>query len=148
MGIRDLSESTPTTASQVPFYDPTNGVDRRCSVSALQALVDPAATDAPITQYESPGATGFSVTIAPAADGGGVFLLLAPGGAYATGTLVLPTGHDGQEITVHCRAFAVTALTVTPVAGDSTSGAPTTLAAGGFFRLRFDAVNSLWCRVG
>lgn len=148
MGIRDLSEGTPTAAAQIPFFDTDNGVDRRCSLATMRALLDPAASDAPTTQYASPGATGFSVTIQPVDNGRSVFLLLAPGGTYATGTLVLPAGMDGQEITVHCRTFAVTALTVTPATGDSVSGAPTTLAAGSFMRLRFDGVNRLWCRVG
>jgi hypothetical protein len=148
VSIRAFSQGTPTLASQIPFYDPENGVDRRCSVSELRSLLDPAQNDAPVTQYAAPGASGFSVTVAPAEDGGNVFLLLSPGGAYATGTIVLPAGQDGQEITAHCRAFAVTALTVTPATDDNTSGAPTTLAAGGFFRLRFDGVNRLWCRVG
>lgn len=148
MGIRDLSEGTPTAAAQIPYFDADNGVDRRCSVATMQALLDPAASDAPTTQYASPGATGFSVTVEPAEAGRGVFLLLSPGGTYATGTLVLPPGQDGQELVIHCRTFAVTALTVTPASGDSVSGAPTALAAGGSFRLRFDAVNRLWCRVG
>lgn len=148
MSIQQFSQGTPTTASQIPFYDPDNGADRRCSVTALKEVLGIEAAAAPVTQYASPGASGFSVTIAPPADGTSMFLLLAPGGAYATGVIVLPTGVDGQEVTVHCRAFAVTALTVTPAAGESTSGAPTTLAAGGFFRLRFDEINNLWCRVG
>ena len=77
----------------------------------------------------------------------GVFLLLSPGGAYAAGTIVLPSGVEAQEILVHCRQ-AVTALTVTPQPGNTISGAPTTIAAGGFFRLRFDSVESIWARIG
>lgn len=100
-----------------------------------------------VTQYAAPSATGFSVTIAPTTSGTSMFLLLSQGGAYAAGTVVLPAGVDGQEVLVHSRQ-AVTTLTVTPATGDTASGAPTTLTAASFFRLRYDGVNKLWCRVG
>lgn len=148
MGIQTLSQGTPTSASQVPFYDPDNGVDRRCSVADLQAAMGVSAVAGPVTQYASPGASAFSITIAPPTDGDSMFLLVKPLALYAAGTLVLPTGVDGQEVIVHYAGFGVTALTVTPAAGESVSGAPTTMAAGAFFRLRFDEVNNLWCRIG
>lgn len=95
------------------------------------------------TQYEAPTATGFSVTIAK----GNCWLVLTPNAAYAAGTLVLPTGADGQEVLVICTQD-VTALTVTPAAGNSAVGAPTGLTANGFFRMRFDGTLSRWYRVG
>ena len=149
MSIERLSTGTPTTASQVPFYDLTNGQDRRASLNDIITVIQSETTAGSgfITQYSSPGATGFSITVTPPTSGASVFLLISPGGTYATGTIVLPDGVEGQEVLVHCRQI-VTALTVTPFSGDSTSGAPTTIAAGGFFRLRFDSINSLWARIG
>ena len=149
MGIQNLNQGTLSAASQIPFYDTQNGTDRRASVSDLAAAVE-ASLSTPsgyVTQYASPGATGFSVTVAPPTAGASMFLLLSPGGTYATGTVVLPVGADGQEVLVHSRQ-TVTALTVTPASGSTASGAPTTITAGSFFRLRYDSINALWCRVG
>lgn len=140
---------TLSASDLVAIFSTGLGNDAAATLATLQAYLQQQLTadSAPITQYAAPGASGFSVTIAPPEAGTSVFLLLQPGGAYAAGTLVLPTGVDGQEVTVHCRAFAVTTLTITPASGQSTSGAPTTIAAGGYFRLRFDGINSLWARV-
>lgn len=151
MAIDKLSRvSELQTSDLVALFSGSLGQDAAATLSTLLTFLQGQLTDASaaVTQYASPGATGFSVTVAPPTDGASVFLLLAPGGTYATGTLVLPSGTDGQEVTVHCRGFAVTALTVTPATDESTSGAPTTIAAGGFFRLRFDEINNLWCRIG
>ena len=147
--IQRLNSGTLSAGSSIPFYDPANGRDLKASISELATLLQSllSVDDDFMSQYAVPGATGFSVTVAPQTAGQSVFLLLSPGGAYAAGTLVLPTGVDGQQLLVHCRQ-AVTALTVTPATDNNISGAPTTLAAGGFFRLRFDGVNKLWCRVG
>ena len=146
MSIEKLSQGDPTVSAQVPFYDPINGQDRRCSVTDLLELLTSQAAGV-VTQYAAPGASGFSVTISPPVAGTSMFLLLSPGGAYAAGTIVLPSAIDGQEIAIHSRQ-AVTTLTVTPATGDSLSGSPTTIAAGGFFKLRYDGVLDLWCRVG
>jgi hypothetical protein len=149
MAIDRLNQSSINSASQIPFYDPANGADRRASVAQLATVLQTLLTSLGgfVTQYAAPVATGFSVTVAPPTSGASVFLLLSQGGAYAAGTLVLPAGVDGQEVLIHSRQ-AVTTLTVTPASGDTVSGAPTTFAAAGFARLRFDGVNRLWCRVG
>ncbi len=149
MAIDRLNQSSISSASQIPFYDPANGADRRASVAQLATVLQTLLTSLGgfVTQYAAPVATGFSVTVAPPTSGASVFLLLSQGGAYAAGTLVLPVGVDGQEVLIHSRQ-AVTTLTVTPASGDTVSGAPTTFSAAGFARLRFDGVNRLWCRVG
>jgi hypothetical protein len=149
MSIQRLNQSGITAGSQIPFYDPSNGADRRASVTELAAVMQSLLTSLGgfVTQYAAPVATGFSVTVSPPTAGASVFLLLSQGGAYAAGTLVLPAGVDGQELLVHSRQ-AVTALTLTPASGDAVSGAPADFTAGGFCRLRFDGINRLWCRVG
>ena len=101
------------------------------------------------TQYSAPSATGFSVTIAPPNDGASVYLLLTPAAGYATGTIVLPavaSCEHGQEVMVSCTQ-SVTTLTLSGN-GATVNGAPTTLAANGFFRLKFDGVFDAWYRVG
>lgn len=151
MAIERLNQGTPSAASQIPFYDPQNGQDRKMSVDQLAALLEEELTPGGslLTQYAAPNATGFNVAIAPPTNGASVFLLLTPAGAYAAGTITLPAQAvciDGQELLVTCTQ-AVTALTVAGN-GSTVNGAPAALAANGFFRLRFDGVFKAWYRVG
>lgn len=150
MAIERLNQGTATGASQLPFYDPTNGQDRKASLLELAAVIQEllGATDDYISAYDTP-ATGFTVSILPFQPGGSVFHLLTPLAPLASGTIVLPLKDQcqhGQEVMVHSTQ-TITALTVDGN-GAGLSGAPTTLASGGFFRLRFDAVNEAWYRVG
>ena len=71
-----------------------------------------------------------------------------PAATYANGTLVLPAVAncaDKQEILVNSTQI-VTALAIT-ANGATVKGAPTTLAANAFFKLRFDGVLKTWYRV-
>lgn len=152
MAINKLSTGTPTSASQVPFYDPTNGQDRRASLDAIADVIQAELTPAGgfVTQYASPAATGFTVAIAPPTNGTSMFLLLTPTGAFAAGTITLPlqtTLVDRQELLVHTTQ-AITTLTINLNGATAANGAPTTLAQFGFFRLRYDAINKSWYRVG
>lgn len=153
MGIKDIAQGTPTSASQIPFYDPTNGVDRRASLATIAAEVasiNGSATNGFERQGYSPAATGWSVTVAPDVSGASVHMLITPVAGYAAGTIVLPavaTVIDGQEVLVTCTQ-SVTTLTVSANGATAVNGAPTTLAANAFFRLRFDEINDSWYRVG
>lgn len=151
MAIERLNQGTPAASSQVPIYDPTNGVDRRISITQLaellQTLLSP--SSGLVTQYAAPNATGFNVLVAPPVNGSSIYLRLTPLAGYAAGTVTLPplaSCIDGQELLVSCTQ-AVTTLTVAGN-GATVNGAPTTLAANAFFRLRFDAVSGSWARVG
>lgn len=151
MAIERLNQGTLTSASSLPFYDPTNGQDRRSSVSQLTEVIQASLTTSSgfITQYSAPSATGFSVTLAPVTDGASVYLLLTPAAGYAAGTIVMPAvaaSVHGQEVLVSSTQ-AVTTLTVSGN-GATLNGAPTALTANAFFRLRFDGVFSAWYRVG
>ena len=53
---------------------------------------------------------------------------------------------DKQEVTLH-TVQALSSLTVDGN-GATVNGAPASLAANGFFRLRFDAQSVAWYRVG
>lgn len=151
--IQNLNQGALSSASQLPFGDPTNGVDRRASVADLAAVLSPllAAIGAAYipAQYSAPAATGFNVQIAPPTDGASVYLLLTPVAAYAAGTITLPAQalcQDGQLLQVSTTQ-AVTTLTVAGN-GSTVNGAPATLAANGFFTLRFDGVFKAWYRIG
>lgn len=141
--------SSLSNADQVPIWQSDNGGVRKCSLSLLKTFInaDITASDDKVTQYASPSATGFSVTLTDDSDS--KWLVLTPTAGFAAGTIVLPSYAncaDRQEILVNSTQ-AVTTLTITPN-GSTVTGAPTTLAANAFFRLRFDAINSTWYRVG
>lgn len=146
--INNLNTATPTTAAQIPFYDPASGQDRRMSVSDLLTLLT-TATSGLVTQYSSPNATAFNVLVAPAVQGQSVWLLITPLAGYAAMTITLPVGSDGQEVLVSCTQ-AITTLTVTGAtvgaSAQPVNGAPATLAANASFRLRFDGVAKSWYR--
>lgn len=151
--INQLSASDSISAGDLfVIYSAANGDARKVAASLLLTFLqaDLTSTGGFETQYYNPAATGFSVTVAPTVDGGGVYLLMSPGGAYAAGTIVLPalaTCEDGQEVLVSCRQ-AVTALTVSGNGAVAVNGAPTTLAANAYFKLRYDGVTQSWYRVG
>jgi hypothetical protein len=149
--INSLSQTDIAAADSLPFASATNGADRRTSVTQLVALIQSLLTvdDGMLTQYAAPNATGFGVQIAPPTAGGSVYLLLTPAAGYAAGTITLPAQAecvDGQQLLVSCTQ-AVTTLTVAGN-GSTVNGAPATLAANAFFRLRFDGVFKAWYRVG
>lgn len=136
-------------SDQVPIYSSRNGDARKASMSAIAAFLQSLITsvDDKITQYSAPSATGFSVQINDSSES--VWLVLTPVAGYAAGSIVLPSVAnciDHQEVLINCTQ-AVTALTVSGN-GATVTGAPTTLAANGFFRLRFDGVTDTWYRVG
>ena len=123
------------------FAVSVNGQDYRIAPDAIVDYLNDALTfpGGLTTQYASPSATGFSVTIAD----GNTHLILTPVAGYAAGTIVLPTASDGEEVLVNTTQ-AVTTLTIT----GTQIGSPTTLAANAFFRLKYDAIAATWYRVG
>lgn len=140
---------TPSGSDLLPIYSQTNGDARKISLTNLLAFFSGLVTanDDKVTQYAAPTATGFSVTISNGSNS--VWLVLTPLAGYAAGTLTLPAVAncvDRQEVLVNTTQ-AVTTLTVSGN-GANVIGAPTTLAANAFFRLRFDAVLDVWYRVG
>jgi hypothetical protein len=151
--ITQLNSAASLSASDLlAIWSASGGDTRKASLATLVAFLQEQLTegDSLQTQYASPAATGFSVTIAPTTAGNDVWLLLTPLAGYAAGTIVLPavaTCIDQQEVQVSCTQ-AVTTLTVSGNGATAVNGAPATLAANGFFRLRFDAVQQSWYRVG
>jgi hypothetical protein len=149
MAISNLTNLTDYTqlsgSDTVPFSSVFAGDDARASWTVIAQFLSTIITNpsALTTQYATPIATGFSVAITASS----TWLILTPLAGYAAGTLVLPASP------VHCSEFlvnttqAVTTLTVSGN-GKTVVGAPTTLAANAFFRLRYNSLNSTWFRVG
>jgi len=142
--INQLSATdTLTGGDLLPVYTQNQGDARKCSITTLMDYVNANVTTVTQnTQYAAPAATGFSVSV----NTGNVWLILTPVSTYAAGAIVLPAGaSDKNTVTVNCTQI-VTSLTVS--SGATVVGAPTTLAANGFFTLRFDAATSAWYRIG
>lgn len=145
--MTDTNINKLTTASAiaagdlVAIWSQAYGAEQSASLTAISAAINSLLTvGQKVTQYAAPGATGFAVVITKAE----TWLVLTPLAAYAAGTITLPTGVDRAEVLVNTTQ-TVTALTIN---GGTVSGGPTTLAAGGFFRLRYDGVLAIWYRVG
>lgn len=150
--IDQLSSVTSlSSADQVPIYSGAAGTARKVSMPVLAAHLKAINEGEPDnTVYPLIGdGSSFAASAAPIVEGANVWLQIAPATDVATGVIALPTSAmraEGQEVLVTCTK-AVTTLTVT---GDDAAayGAPVTLAAHGFFRLRFDLIAQAWFRVG
>ncbi len=150
MQINQLSTVDAVSAGDLAvIFSQQNGDARAAAMSVLLEYFQSQLTAGGdlITQYSAPNATAFSATIAPPVDGANMHLLLTPTAAFAAGTVILPAlPVDGQQIVV-TTTQTITALTVNGN-GSTVNGAPTTLAANGFFRLKYDGVFRAWFRIG
>lgn len=153
MAIQNLNQGAPSLSSSVPFYDAANGRDARCSITELQALIlNGLSSSGMQTQYAAPNASGFAISVSPTVLGASVWLLLTPLASYAVLTVTLPAGVDGQEVLIFSTQPVTGSLlvlgTTVGASPQPINGAPATLAANGFFRMRFDGVSGSWYRVG
>lgn len=142
--INQLSTlSTLQGGDLLAVWSTNNGDSRKSSITTLMNYVNANVTTVTQnTQYASPAATGFSITV----NTGNVWLLMTPVSTYAAGAVVLPTGaSDKDTVTVNCTQI-VTSLTVS--SGATVVGAPTTLAANDFFTMRYDGATTSWYRIG
>lgn len=148
MTIRQLNVTqTVSSGDLVPTYPNTQGVDSAITWgNVIDSLgIKTGSGGARITQYAVP-TTGGTVKATPVNTGDNVWLLLTPVGTLATLTITLfDAPQDQQEINVSTTQ-TLTALTVGGN-GKTVLGAPTTLAANGFFTLRYDGVNQTYYRV-
>jgi len=142
--INQLSTlSTLQGGDLLAVWSTNNGDSRKSSITTLMNYVNANVTTVTQnTQYASPAATGFSITV----NTGNVWLLMTPVSTYAAGSVILPAGaSDKDTVTVNCTQI-VTSLTVS--SGATVVGAPTTLAANDFFTMRYDGATTSWYRVG
>ena len=157
--INQLTQATELSAGDLfPIFATNHGDARAAPLTLLQEYMQDNlefSTNAGYaTQYASPSASGFNVAVTDGSSDGitdtNVHLILTPLAGYAAGTITLPARSglvDKQEVLVNCTQ-SVTALTIALNGASGAIGAPTTLAANAFFRLKFDAVTSNWYRVG
>jgi hypothetical protein len=139
---------TPSTADQIPVYSSSNGDARRMPINALLGLFQSTFSSPTLAvQVYTPG-TGFNIA-APTPSSTQQWLCIQPAGTLATGTVTMPlntTTPDGTEILV-TTTQQITAFTVGANGAAQVFGAPTTLAANAFFRLRFIAAQNSWYRI-
>jgi hypothetical protein len=125
-------------------YSPTNGDARRISVSSLIEYFQANFADPNyLTIINAPTNSGFNLQLG--AQTQSIFLILNPSGAFAAGTITLPpvaSCFDGQEILV-ASSQSIAALTVNGN-GATLVGAPSALGIGGFFTIRFNALQGAW----
>jgi len=131
---------------QFAVYNNGNGDARKVSASALASYVNGLESSDTTTQYNSP-LTGFVLPLE--ASPVKTFVVLTPAGTLSIGTLVLPlaTGMaDRAEITV-VTTEAIAHLNFTLNGATAIYGEPTTLAAEGYFTLKYDSGLNSWFRV-
>jgi hypothetical protein len=147
---------TVTAGDLLVVYSQNNGDSRKAAISVLQKYMQNNLTfssgfGAYTTQYSSPASSDFDIAVTDGDDDDeNVHLILTPTGAFSDGAITLPASTsavDKQEVLFNTTQ-AVTTFTVNGNGATSVVGAPTTLAANDFFRLKYDAATSNWYRVG
>jgi hypothetical protein len=141
-----LAQVSP--GDQIPVYVPNNGDARRLPISQLlQYFQQTFASPTLATNVYTPG-TGFNVAVpTPVADQ--QWMLIQPAGTLASGTVTLPLNTqtpDGTEVLV-TTTQQITSFTLGINGASASYGAPTTLAATDFFRMRFVQATNSWYRI-
>lgn len=146
---RPLNQADVATTSQ--FEHKKNGVWYWDTIANLVALVTSSLTTsyrpAFDTQYSSP-LTGTTVAITDSS--ANTHLILTPAGTIAALTITLPLSSnavDKQEVLVSCSQI-VSSLTISANGASSVVGGLSAFTAGGFMRLKYDALFNAWNRVG
>lgn len=150
--INELDSATSLNAAdKVPIYSTTDGDARKASLTLLAQFFQSQLTGAGFyTQRVAPSSTGYTVQVAPLVAGSNVWLLLKQSGALAAGTIKLPLAAeclDKQELLVSATQ-SLTTLTFDGNGAAAVLGAPTTLTANVFFRLKYDLIDNTWYRIG
>jgi len=147
MAIQNL-DNVDSINNSTLFAVNQNSLDYNCTGKVVADFIQENTTlgDGKVIQYASPIAGS---TVAISGTNNSVWLVLTPISTVATLTILLPEVSGcaaNQEILVNTTQ-TITALTVN-LNGAVGGGVPTTLAANGFFRLRFEPVIQKWYRVG
>lgn len=132
----------------LPVYVQNNGDARKVSINQLlQYFQTTFAAPTVSTNLYTPG-TGFNVTV-PTPVSEQQWMILQPAGTLATGTITLPlntTSPDGTEVLITTTQI-ITTFTLALNGASAAFGAPTTLAANAFFRVRFYQATNSWYRI-
>lgn len=139
--------SSISSGEQLPVYSPNNGDARRVSIGTLLNYFEQTfASPSLATNFYTPG-TGFNIAVpTPVSQ---QWILIQPAGTLAAGTVTLPLNTqtpDGTEILVTTTQI-ITTFTLALNGATAAFGAPTTLAANAYFRMRFVQSTNSWYRI-
>lgn len=153
-GCANNSTTTVKLSDRFDYCSASNSDQRSDSFSSLFELFESNLNSSfkadAETQKESP-LTGTTVQIRD--DTEDVWLILTPVGTladldfkYPIASGSSPNATDKQEVTVSTTQI-LTAVTHDGN-GATVLGAPTSMTANGFFRMKYDSVNNTWYRIG
>ncbi len=148
--INQLSQMSQVSgADLLAVYSSNNGDARKLSISALLNYFQQTFASPTMATSVYVPTTGFSIAV-PTPVSQQQWMLLQPAGTLASGTITLPLNTatpDGTEVLITSTQI-VTTLTISLNGATAANGAPTTLAANGFARLRFVLSTNSWYRIG
>lgn len=127
----------------VPVYAQSNGDARAAPMSAILAFVENNFASPDYQNITVAPLDGFTIELDKSTKS--IWLILSPAAGLTLGTIVLPEPadcFDGQTIVV-TSSEAIAGLVVNGNGG-TVNGAPSAIAADGFFSLRFHRVTSTW----
>jgi hypothetical protein len=139
--------TTITSSDKVSIFSAASGYWAKASLSTLLTWLRANFTSPTFDTTVNVPVTGFNYTTTD--DSTNQWHILRPAGTLSTGTVVLPAVAncaDGQEIIITTTQI-VTTFTVNANGATAANGAPTTLAAGGYFKLRYNLLTTSWYRV-
>lgn len=147
--IPSVITSLTTAYAPLYWYVAGQGVVQGTLAQLVTYLEENLTTGKPeyVNQLSSP-ATGATVSITAGDDN--IWLILTPAATLATLTIELPAIVNlasNQEVLV-TSTQELTALTVDKNDATNIFGEPTTLAAEGFFKMKYNSFQKTWYRVG
>ena len=141
-----LNQVSP--GDQVAVYTPNNGDARRLSInSLLQFFQQMFASPTLATSIYTP-TTGFSIAV-PTPVAQQQWILIQPAATLAVGTVTLPLNTqtpDGTEVLI-TTSQQITSFTLGLNGAAASLGAPTTLSATDWFRMRYVLATNSWYRI-
>lgn len=143
--IHKLNSGVPSMTDTIPFGSSTDDGDLKCTLATLAGVLQSGSGESQ-TIYESP-VSGGTVNALPSIEGVSVHVLLTPLAALASLTVFLPVnaGHEQEVLVTSTQSISTIVVNGN---GNGASGSPSSMAAGGYFRMKFDAIADVWVRVG
>lgn len=140
--------SSVSSGEQLPVYSPTNGDARRVSIGTLLEYFQQTFASPTVSTNIYTPSTGFNQTV-PTPVSAQQWMIIQPTGTLATGTITLPLNTqtpNGTEVLITSTQI-ITTFTLALNGASSAFGAPTTLSANAFFRMRFVQATNSWYRI-
>jgi hypothetical protein len=143
--INQLSTiSSLSAGDKLVVWSSDNGDSRKASLSVLMDYIEGNFASREFTTViTAPTSSGFNIQLDAQTED--IFVIINPTGPFLAGTVTLPATadcFDGQRIDM-ATSQGITTFTLNGN-GSTVVGPPGSLGAGGFFSLRFNALQSTW----